>query len=163
MRIIKNDGRLAMEYEGKSGGRASLVFEGLNMIHKGKMYAIASTQTSTAIMKEHGIQTEGVKFKQEAVQMEAFTMKNIGIQTEMIMTKEVQEAAESSHSIDKETQTKSSEQSSTSFNADIHELSPVVPGRKRKWTSPLSYRTKRHGAHGIAGRGQGTYTWSAIE
>lgn len=55
MRIIKNDGRLAMKYEGKSGSRASLAFEGLDMINEGRMYAIVSTQTSITIMKEQGI------------------------------------------------------------------------------------------------------------
>lgn len=74
-------------------------------------------------------------------------MKNIGIQTEMIMTKEVQEAAKSSHSIDKETQTKSPEQSSTSSNADIQELSPAVPGIKRKWTSLPELSNKKATEH----------------
>ncbi|KAF2659340.1 hypothetical protein K491DRAFT_675791 [Lophiostoma macrostomum CBS 122681] len=59
--LIKNEGRLTMEFEGKSGGHASWTFERLREVKGGSVYANAGIQTNATPAKESGTQTTPTK------------------------------------------------------------------------------------------------------
>ena len=45
VRVLKNDGRLQLDFEARDGGSAKWVFDGLSASDEGPLYATASTQT----------------------------------------------------------------------------------------------------------------------
>ncbi|ORY10629.1 hypothetical protein BCR34DRAFT_664824 [Clohesyomyces aquaticus] len=66
MVLIKNPGRLKLEFEGKSGGCGSWIFEGIQ--HGGRS---VGTQTDGVVMKEIGVQKFAVETKDMEIQTNA--------------------------------------------------------------------------------------------
>jgi hypothetical protein len=86
-RLMKNDGVLKMEYEGKNGGMAVWTFQGMGMVGGAKMIAAAATQTDVDPNNSSTCGEEKkneVEVKQDEVQTDIAAMQSTGIQTMMV-------------------------------------------------------------------------------
>jgi hypothetical protein len=89
LRLIKNDGVLKMEFEGRDGATADWTFEGLALVDGGRMVAAAVTQTEVdgkkcVVCGEE--KREIVEVKHEETQTDVVATLSIGAQTATLTT-----------------------------------------------------------------------------
>jgi hypothetical protein len=77
LRLLKNDGVLKVEFEGKDGAVANWTFNGLALVHGGRMVAAAATQTDVEVK----IEDLEVEVKNEETQTNVVIMQSTGFQT----------------------------------------------------------------------------------
>jgi hypothetical protein len=80
LRLLKNDGVLKVEFEGKDGAVANWTFNGLALVHGGRMVAAAATQTDVEVK----IEEVEVEVKHEETQTNVAVMQSTGFQTKAV-------------------------------------------------------------------------------
>jgi hypothetical protein len=78
LRLIKNDGVLKIEFEGRDGAAADWTFHGLALIEGGRMVAAAATQTD--------VEARMVESRHEESQTDIVATQSIGCQTSAVRT-----------------------------------------------------------------------------
>jgi hypothetical protein len=89
LRLLKNDGVLKVEFEGKDGAVANWTFNGLALVNGGRMVAAAATQTDVEVkieeveveVKHEETQTNVVVTQSTGFQTKAFTVCSAEVQT----------------------------------------------------------------------------------
>jgi hypothetical protein len=80
LRLLKNDGVLKVEFEGKDRAVANWTFNGLALVNGGRMVAAAATQTDVEVKMEE----VEVEVKNEETQTNVVVMQSTGFQTKAV-------------------------------------------------------------------------------
>jgi hypothetical protein len=80
LRLLKNDGVLKVEFEGRDGAVANWTFNGLALMNGGRMVAAAATQTDVEVKVEE----VEVEVKNEETQTNVVVTQSTGFQTKAV-------------------------------------------------------------------------------